>query len=34
LRSALYRAASQIHGAAPGHDACSVVAEVLSTTHP
>jgi DNA-binding MarR family transcriptional regulator len=34
LRSALYRAASQIHGAAPGHDACSVVAEVLSTTRP
>ena len=31
LRTALYRTASQIHGAAPGHDACSVVAEVLTT---
>jgi DNA-binding MarR family transcriptional regulator len=29
LRAALYRAASQIHGTAPGHDACSVVAEVF-----
>jgi DNA-binding MarR family transcriptional regulator len=32
LRSALYRAASQIHGAEPGHDACRAVAEVLSTS--
>jgi len=31
LRSALYRAASQIHGAEPGHDACRAVAEVLTT---
>ena len=34
LRASLYRAASRIHGAAPGHDACRVVAEVLSTTRP
>jgi DNA-binding MarR family transcriptional regulator len=29
LRTALYRAASQIHGSAPGHEACSAVVEAL-----
>jgi DNA-binding MarR family transcriptional regulator len=31
LRTSLYRAASRIHGAEPGHDACSAVADVLTT---
>ena len=29
LRASLYRAASQIHGSEPGHDACSAVADLL-----